>query len=239
MKRSHVLLPVFVTALVTWTLTTAIQAQSAIPVYAFVQDSTGQVWIVGKTARVAIPIYAATDEQIAGIPWNGQWMVPTDAGIGPGARPSWSTAEPTLPSGAATTEVAPAPTAAATATTAPAQAAPAPTATQAPVATAEDPVKLSGERAQNTKVFALKGGRYTATWETKLRRGQTSCYTSARIYRASDKRLLETVYSTTLSERERQTSASGETQIYGVPAGEYYLDVEETGCSWSVTITPQ
>lgn len=197
-----------------------VSAQQAgpIPVYAFVQDSTGQVWIVGKTARVAIPIYPATDDQIAGVPWNGMWMIPSPDGISPGTKPTWAGTDPTLASGAATTEVAPAPTAA---------------------PTSEDAVSLSGDRAQNSKPFTLKGGRYTATWDVKLRRGQSSCYTSAKILRTSDKRLLETVYSTTLSDRDRQSNASGETQLYGVPAGEYYLDVAETGCSWSVEIKPQ
>jgi hypothetical protein len=69
MRKLGAVLPVLVAIAATWTITTAV-AQPEIPVWTFVRDSQGQVWLVGNTARLAVPIHPATDEQVAAIAWN-------------------------------------------------------------------------------------------------------------------------------------------------------------------------
>lgn len=212
MKRLRSMLPIIVAVLVTWVLTTAsASGESAIPPYTFVQDSTGQIWIVGKVNRVAIPIYPATDDQIAAVPWGGLWMVTTadGSGIQPGSKPDWAGADPTLAVTAAQTTATPA---------------------------AEDPVKLSGERSQNTKAFTLRGGNYAVHWEVK-RQADSACFGSGALRRVSDSRMVEALYDASLNVGADRTAA-GDTQVYNIGGGQYYL-AESGSCSWSVTISPQ
>ncbi|MDP8923110.1 MAG: hypothetical protein M3O34_09585 [Chloroflexota bacterium] len=68
-------------------------AQTGIPNGAFVRDSRGDVWLVVGGQRSAVPIYPATDEQIAAVPDGGQWLVPAWDGSGGlvlGTRPTWA-----------------------------------------------------------------------------------------------------------------------------------------------------
>lgn len=74
-------------------------AQSNIPDGAFVRDSTGNVWLVAGGQRSGVPIYQATDEQIAAVPESGQWLVPAGDGTGAlvlGGRPEWAGGAPTV-----------------------------------------------------------------------------------------------------------------------------------------------
>lgn len=210
MKRSVTLMSAFVfvlVAVVTWRLTIAM-AQTAIPNYAYLRDSSGQVWAAYNNQRVAIPIYPATDAEIAAIPWSGLWLGLKADGTGyePGPKPDWA-----VPS---TTTVAAAP----------------------PLAAAV--VRLGGDRGQNTAPFNLSAGNYVAAYRTDLRPGQSSCFTAATLYRVEGKRRVESIYSTTLSQRDGQTTATGETRIYGVAGGDHFVEADETGCSWSVEIRP-
>lgn len=227
MKAVRALAPITLAVIVTWAVTTA-SAQSEIPVWVFVRDSGGQVWLVGNTARLAVPIYPATDEQIAAIAWNGAWVVPNadNSSVTAGSKPDWDT------SGiAAQPSTAPA-VAAAPAATATSTAVPAPAATEAAI-------KLSGERGENTKPFTLKSGNYTVAWKTELRRDATSCFSAATLYRVEGKRYIESLYSVTLKRDGGERSASGDTEVYGITAGQYYIDATTTGCSWAVEIKPQ
>ena len=68
-------------------------AQGGIPDGAFVRDSGGNVWLVAGGQRAGVPIYQATDDQIAAVPDGGQWLIPAGDGSGAlilGARPSWA-----------------------------------------------------------------------------------------------------------------------------------------------------
>lgn len=207
MQRLRSAFTLALAVLATWTITTA-TAQTGIPNYAYVRDSAGQDFVISGGQRIAVPIYPATDEQIAAIPWPGQWLGLKADGSGyeNGQRPDWSTSAAAVP---------------------------------APPSTSAAAVKLGADRGQNTAPFSLGAGNYIAAWRTDLRSGSSSCYTSATLYRVAGKSRVEAVYSTTLNSREGQPSASGETRVYGVTAGDHYLDVSETGCSWVVEIRPQ
>jgi hypothetical protein len=70
-------------------------AQTLMPDGSFVRDSAGNVWLVYGGWRSAVPIYPATDEQIAAVPDGGQWVVPgADGRLTLGARPSWAGSPP-------------------------------------------------------------------------------------------------------------------------------------------------
>ncbi len=103
----------------------------------------------------------------------------------------------------------------------------------------EQPITLSGSQDQNTPPFELRGGTYTARWSAQLRSGESSCFVGVRVRRTMDQRSLDSIISTTLSRRQGAPSANGETILYGVTPGLYYLDVNTSGCDWSVTIAPQ
>lgn len=187
-------------------------AQPTIPNYAYVRDSDGQVWGTYGGQRVAIPIYPATDAQIRALPWNGLWFGFKEDGSGyqPGPKPEWAV-NATPAASVPVAAVKPAPSA---------------------------PVRFAGEQAQNTAPIRLAAGTYVASFKTALRPGQSSCFTKAALHRVDGKRLVETIYSTTLSQKDGRLEAVGETRLYGVAAGEHYLQTEDTGCSWSVELRP-
>lgn len=120
-----------------------------------------------------------------------------------------------------------------------ARSSPTATAPAAPASTfAPAPIRLSGDLSQNTAPFRLAAGTYVAAFKTELLDGRSSCATSADLHRVADKRRVETIYSTTLWRDDGRTSAAGETRLYGITAGDYYLDADTTACSWSVEIRP-
>lgn len=89
MKRLRTAMLVLVAMLPTWA---TVGAQTPIPNYAYLRDSSGQVFVVSGGQRLAVPIYPATDEQINAIPWPGTWLVPRADGTGydTGGRPEWA-----------------------------------------------------------------------------------------------------------------------------------------------------
>jgi hypothetical protein len=90
-------------------------------------------------------------------------------------------------------------------------------------------VTLSGDGEMKSKRVALKGD-YSVSWKTL-----GSCYYSADLESGSGSGLGESVF--TASDRP----TSGTNNVYGLEAGNYYLDVI-TGpaprCGWSATLTP-
>lgn len=219
-------LPLVAAIALTWGLARATAAQSSIPNGVFVRNSEGLVWLVLEGERIKIPVWQATDEEIAAVPVFDRWAVMDAVGaIVAGDRPAWLVDD--------VAPAPPAPVASATPTRTPR---PAPTATPQPQRRTDDPVRLSGERSQNTKAFSLSGGNYTATWDIKVARGSTSCYGSASLYRVEGKQYIEQLFSALLND-DRGKSADGETQLYGLNAGQYYLDIN-SGCPWSVEIRP-
>ncbi len=101
----------------------------------------------------------------------------------------------------------------------------------------EPPVKLSGDGSQNTRPFDLRGGDYTVTWRASLRGNSYSCFAGGRIKPTGGDGFGESLFSEVLTRDNRR--ASGETQLYRLKRGRYYLDVDASGCEWSVEIRPQ
>lgn len=82
-------LPVIVAIVTTWCLTTA-SAQSTIPNGVFVRNSEGLVWLVLDGQRVKIPVWTASDDDIAALPVSDRWaMMNDDGSIVAGDRPAW------------------------------------------------------------------------------------------------------------------------------------------------------
>lgn len=90
MRILRIALAVLIAIMATWALTTATTAQSSIPNGVFVQDSDGFVWLVLDGQRVNVPVWQATDAEIAAVPQSDRWAVANEAGaIAAGASPSW------------------------------------------------------------------------------------------------------------------------------------------------------
>lgn len=90
MKRLRSALPVLVAIFATWAVTTVTTAQSTIPNGVFVKNSEGLLWLVLDGQRVKIPVWSATDDEIAALPVPDRWAVMNDAGaIVAGDRPAW------------------------------------------------------------------------------------------------------------------------------------------------------
>lgn len=149
---------------------------------------------------------------------------PVQPAAAPAAAPPPAPAAPPPPAPVA--QAAPKP-AAPVAASAPA---PKPVAKPAP----EDPVKLSGKEKQKTSPFSLKGGNYTVEWRGD--RGQFGGNLIVRLHILEGGTGRELLVNTIIERDDR--SKNGETQLYNVPAGRYYLDVIAPD-DWSVTFTPQ
>lgn len=86
--RSSLVLLIVIVA--TWWLTASTVAQTAIPNGVFVKSSEGFLWLVLDGQRVKIPVWAASDADIAALPEPDRWAVANDAGaIVAGDRPAW------------------------------------------------------------------------------------------------------------------------------------------------------
>ena len=68
-------------------------AQPAIPDGVFVRDGADNTWLVTGGSRAVVPIYPASDEQIAALPESGRWVTSAAGGtIALGDRPQWAEA---------------------------------------------------------------------------------------------------------------------------------------------------
>lgn len=197
-----------VTAVATWTIMAA-TAQTAIPNYAYVKDSSGQVFVVSGGQRLAVPLYPATDAEIAAIPWPGTWIVPKADGSGyeAGARPEWA---------ATSSPPAPAP----------------------PPPAVGEAIRVGGSSGHNTAPFNLAAGNYQVSWQSSLNPGQSSCFTSGTLRRVEAQARVESLFSATFYRSAGKASDAGETRVYGVQAGQHYVDTGTGSCAWSVEIKP-
>lgn len=98
----------------------------------------------------------------------------------------------------------------------------------------DDPVTIKGSGKTQTRPFTLADGAYTVTWEV----GQASEYASysVRVVPVVDEPLhhAQTIMSAVYT---KNPDASGETHIYDIKAGQYYLAVDAPK-GWRVTFTP-
>lgn len=116
---------------------------------------------------------------------------------------------------------------------------PSPTATKPPAATntplptqpPEQPITLQGHDSTNSTPFNLRGGTYEATWQARL--SSSSCYFGADL-NSTDNTYSENFVNTVVN---RTSPNSGSTYLYNVPAGQFFLSVSSTGCTWTVTFT--
>lgn len=98
----------------------------------------------------------------------------------------------------------------------------------------QDPLRLSGVGSLNTAPFTLTGGTYRVTWTVAGRPGrmQPRCFHGAGL-RGEDGRYAADLPVVTLADDDPPTS--GETYLYGVPAGRFYLALT-SGCQWTITL---
>jgi hypothetical protein len=140
--------------------------------------------------------------------------------------PAPAGATPTPAPAAPTDTAAPAPTA--TAPPVP------PTATAAPPpAPAMAPVTTSGSGTQDTKAFALPAGHFHVTWRATAE-SAVGCFHGATLKATNE----GAFFGATAGSGLVQETADGSTEVYNVPAGEYYWSVN-SGCAWEITIAPQ
>jgi hypothetical protein len=87
-------------------MTSPASGQATIPDGVFVKDAAGQTWLVLKGQRVGVPVWQATDADIAAIPLSDQWAVMsvTDQGaMVAGSKPAWLDAQAVANSSTAST----------------------------------------------------------------------------------------------------------------------------------------
>jgi hypothetical protein len=97
MSRLRSALPILVAIVATWYVTT-VSAQSSIPDGVFVRRSDGTIWLVLGGQRIHVPIWPASDTEIAALPESDRYAVMNDDGvIVAGDRPGWLTASSSAP----------------------------------------------------------------------------------------------------------------------------------------------
>lgn len=71
-----------------------VQAEGEIPSFSYVRDASGEIYVVSQGVRFGIPIYPATDEQVAALPFSNLYLLPNAAGDGfaTAPRPDWAVA---------------------------------------------------------------------------------------------------------------------------------------------------
>lgn len=104
-----------------------------------------------------------------------------------------------------------------------------PAATTLASAPAPSPVTVNGSGTGNSAPFELGAGDYRATWQAR-----GSCFVWLELQAATGAYLP----GGTIALQMVNGSASGETYLYGLPAGRYYV-AANAGCPWSVTIAGQ
>lgn len=108
-----------------------------------------------------------------------------------------------------------------------------PSGTSQPTPTTEI-IDRSGTTTQKTAPFAMNGGTYEASWRAVLAPNSSSCFFGARLTPVEES-FGEAIANTTISREEGSKSASS--YLYNVKAGQHYLDVTTTGCTWQIILT--
>jgi len=104
-----------------------------------------------------------------------------------------------------------------------------------PTATPEPPVTIEG-REGNSRPFTLQGGHYTARWQARsLTNGVCFYVASLRPVTPNERFITSSLGTAQVQSGGLQI---GETQIYNVPPGEYYV-ASSSACGWTITLSPQ
>ena len=102
----------------------------------------------------------------------------------------------------------------------------------------QEPITVSGVGQLNTRPFALESGNYSISWVATAEPGsRLGCSFSATLRPVSK---LTSFYGESIGNGEAapQQPYHGETQVYSVPTGSFYLEAN-TRCGWAITIQPQ
>jgi hypothetical protein len=104
----------------------------------------------------------------------------------------------------------------------------------------EPPITFVGGREESRRPFELQSSQYTVDWSATLPPGEPSCRVRVSLQRATADRISWSLIDMTL---DRQTTAGGwvshTERIRGVEPGRHELVIlEDTGCEWSLTLTP-
>jgi hypothetical protein len=109
-----------------------------------------------------------------------------------------------------------------------------------PPTVVDQPVTFTETGALNTKPFDLVGGNYSASFVATVPSGSKSqCILSAYLKPvATDSGFFSKEVASGTPTPDK--AAGGETQIYNVPAGQYYVDATVSTCGpWTLTINTQ
>jgi hypothetical protein len=103
----------------------------------------------------------------------------------------------------------------------------------------EPPITFVGGREENRRPFELQSTHYTATWWATLPPNEPSCRVHVAFQGATADRDVHLIFNMPL-DRQKTTRAGVVTElIYGVEPGLHeLLIIEDTGCEWSITLTP-
>jgi hypothetical protein len=234
------------------------QASAQVPVgfqdYTFVRDSRGDTWLVlriaaGQFVRVGIPIFPATDAEIAAVPANGQWIIPGDGARMSAERPAWtvggvpaasqSVAPPPAPS------IPPAPPTATSTPVLPPTMTPMPTFTPLPTMTPLPPPtftpvinegqrKVEGRGDRDSDAFRLNGGNYAIRWDLDVPRNTTSCTFVGKLQNADTGGIV----SVFASDSFVTFGKVGEIRLTSVPGPTRYKVDVDGNCEWEVWVIP-
>jgi hypothetical protein len=90
---------------------------------------------------------------------------------------------------------------------------------------------VNGHGEGNTRAFHLLAGNYTSDWIVT-----GDCFQVGRLVSLEGRSVGPS--NIVLPSEIYRSAASGQTQLYGVPEGNYYVSAGGTACDWLVTLTP-
>jgi hypothetical protein len=97
----------------------------------------------------------------------------------------------------------------------------------------ETSLSFGGTSEHNTPAFHLNGGSYVVSWTASNADNQPNgCYHAAYLAAPDGGARLP------ITGRLIPGNASDSTTLYGVPAGEHYVEIISS-CTWRVTVTPR
>jgi hypothetical protein len=214
---------IFLLAIVGWQGTTAAQQAP----WHVDQGSDGTLYLVTSDTRYVINPDAISDDDLA---------VLTDGGVLGSQLPMPPASTPVIDSSPA---VEPA---AATQSATPPTATNTPIPAVAPTPAPEQPVTVSGQQDDRTKPITLRGGNYTISWTVTSMSNYDGNFTGLFTSTTQVDPLNNSLLSFGGNVISRKT-ASGQTHLYNLHGGQYYIAGLSSGTApnitWTVTVTSQ
>lgn len=102
----------------------------------------------------------------------------------------------------------------------------------------QEPIAFQGNGTLRTRLFTLHGGHYTSRWTVTepFSRSSIGCSFNAQLAKETED------YGEDVGSGRSPVNGtvSGETQVYNVDQGRYYLAISaRSECQWSITLSPQ